>query len=76
MGAPHRKSPNRLRELREQIEHLVRMRMGFGMICGRCGARYGTMDDKCEADLGQPCPGSNAIDLVRLRAEREVGLER
>jgi hypothetical protein len=74
MLAPHRKSPNRLRELRERVALLVRERMGAGVICTRCGATYATYGEKCSADLAERCPGFNAIDLVQMRAEKEVGL--
>lgn len=74
MRTPHRQSPNHHRELRERVATLVRLRMGFGVICSRCGASYGTMDEKCDADLNERCPGANAIDLVKQRAEQEVGL--
>jgi hypothetical protein len=74
MLAPHRKSPNRLRELRERVAVLVRERMGTSVICPRCGATYATYGDKCSADLDERCPGFNAVDLVQMRAEKEVGL--
>lgn len=74
MQQPHRKSPNRIRELREQVQLLVRQRIGDGVICPRCGATFGTYGDKCSADLAERCPGFNAIDLVQMRAEKEVGL--
>ena len=74
MLTPHRKSPNRLRELREQVHALVQQRIGAGVICGRCGAKFASFADKCEADLDERCPGINAIDLIQTRAEKEVGL--
>jgi len=74
MAAPHRKRPNRIRELRERVQELVRQRMGTGIICPQCGASYATYSDKCSADLDERCPGFNAVDLVQMRAEKEVGL--
>lgn len=74
MLSPHRKSPNRTRELRERVDALVRQRIGARVICGRCGATLATYADKCSADLDERCPGFNAIDLVQSRAEQEVGL--
>lgn len=74
MLTPHRKSPNRLRELRERVQQLVRERIGSGVICSRCCATFSTYGDKCEADLDERCPGFNAVDLVQMRAEKEVGL--
>lgn len=74
MVAPHRKSPNRLRELRERVALLVRERIGSGVICSRCCATYATYGDRCEADLDERCPGFNAVDLIQARAEKEVGL--
>lgn len=74
MLAPHRKSPNRLRELRERVQQLVRTRLGDQLICTRCGARYSTYADKCEADLDERCPGFNVVDRVQMAAEKEVGL--
>lgn len=74
MAAPHRKHPNRIRELRQRVFELVRARMGTGIICARCGATYATYSDKCSADLAERCPGFNAVDLVQMRAEKEVGL--
>ncbi len=74
MFAPHRKSPNRLRELRERVQVLVRERLGDTLICTRCGARYATYSDKCEADLAERCPGFNVVDRVQMNAEKEVGL--
>lgn len=75
MLAPHRKVPNRLRELRERVDVLVRERIGTGVICSRCGARFSTFVDKCDAALDERCPGFNAIELVRRRAETELGLK-
>lgn len=74
MHLPHRKAPNRIRELREQVQVLVRQRIGSGVICPRCGASYATYSEKCSADLDERCPGFNAVDLVQMRAEKEVGL--
>lgn len=74
MVAPHRKTPNRLRELRERVQVLVRQRMGSGIICSRCGATFASYGEKCSADLAERCPGFNAVDLVQMRAEKEVGL--
>ena len=69
----HRISPNRARELRERVWALVEARLR-GVICGRCGCTYATQDEKCTADLGASCPGSEAIERVKAGAEREVGL--
>jgi ribosomal protein L40E len=74
MQVPHRKVPNRIRELREQVHLLVRQRIGEGVICTLCGATLSTYADKCSVDLAVRCPGFNAIDLVQMRAEKEVGL--
>lgn len=74
MLSPHRKSPNRRRELRERVQQLVRERIGAGVICSRCGASFVSYADKCTADLDERCPGFNAVDLVQTRAEKEVGL--
>lgn len=74
MGAPHRKSPNRLRELRERVHALVRARLGAVTICTRCGATYTSYADKCSADLDERCPGFNVVDRVQMDAEKEVGL--
>ena len=74
MLVPHRKMPNRTRELRECVAVLVRERIGAGVICRQCGATFATYADKCEADLAERCPGFNAVDLVQTQAEREVGL--
>jgi hypothetical protein len=71
---PHRKVPNRIRELREQVQLLVRQRIGTGIICPRCGCTFATYSDKCTAPLDERCPGFNAVDLVQMRAEKEVGL--
>lgn len=70
----HRKSPNRVRELREQVARLVQARMGSGIICSRCHATLATYGEKCSANLAERCPGFNAVDLVQMRAEKEVGL--
>lgn len=74
MRASHRISPNRLRELRERVQRLVAQRLGGRVICTRCGARYSTYADKCEADLAERCPGFNVLDRVQMDAEKEVGL--
>lgn len=74
MLTSHRQSPNRLRELRERVQQLVRARIGSGTICSRCNATFATYGEKCEADLDERCPGFNAVDLVQMRAEKEVGL--
>ncbi len=74
LPAAHRKVPNRALELTERVWALVRARLGSGVICGRCNARYATMDDVCNADIGERCPGSEAVDLVRARAAKELGL--
>jgi ribosomal protein L40E len=70
----HRKAPNRIRELREHVAALVRQRIGPGVICSRCQATLATYAAACTADLAERCPGFNAIDLVQMRAEKEVGL--
>lgn len=74
MLSPHRKAPNRIRELREQVQLLVRQRIGAGVICPRCGCTFVTFSDKCTAYLDERCPGFNVIDLVQMRAEKELGL--
>lgn len=74
MQVPHRKVPNRIRELRERVQLLVRQRIGTGIICSRCGATFASYSEKCMADLAERCPGFNAVDLVQMRAEKEVGL--
>lgn len=74
MQVPHRKVPNRIRELRERVAMLVRQRIGPGIICERCQATLSTYADRCTADLAEHCPGFNAVDLVQMRAEKEVGL--
>lgn len=51
MAAPHRKTPNRIRELRERVHALVQERIG---------------PDKCEADLDERCPGFNATQTRRI----------
>jgi len=60
MQVPHRKAPNRIRELREQVQLLVRQRIGTGVICPRCGCTFATFSDKCTADLLDRCPGCYA----------------
>jgi len=70
----HRKSPNREREMRERVVVLVRERIGGGVICARCGATYFSYADRCSADLGERCAGSNAIELLHAQAMRELGL--
>lgn len=72
--ASHRMTPNRIRELRERVQQLVRERIGPGIICSRCHATFATYGDACTADLAERCPGFNAVDLVQMRAEKEVGL--
>lgn len=72
--ASHRMTPNRVRELRERVQQLVRARIGPGVICARCHATFATYADACTADLAERCPGFNAVDLVQVRAEKEVGL--
>lgn len=72
--ASHRMTPNRIRELRERVQELVRQRIGPGVICPRCQATFATYAEACKADLAERCPGFNAVDLVQMRAEKEVGL--
>jgi hypothetical protein len=72
--AAHRKVPNRALELKERVWALVRARLGARLICTRCGARYATMDDLCNADLAERCPGSEAVEQARRTATQEVGL--
>jgi len=72
--ASHRMTPNRVRELRERVVMLVRQRIGPGIICPRCQATLATYAEACTADLAERCPGFNAVDLVQMRAEKEVGL--
>lgn len=71
---PHRKSPNRLRELRERVHAIVRAELGSRVICSRCGATYGSYSEKCSADLAERCPGFNVVDRVQMQAEKDVGL--
>lgn len=70
----HRKVPNRTLELTERVWGLVRARLGAGVICGRCNARFSNMDEKCSADLGQPCPGGEVVEHMRAKCAQEVGL--
>jgi ribosomal protein L40E len=65
-------NPQRKRELRAMVNGLVQQWVGAGVICGRCGATLASYSDKCQADLGERCPGGNAIELQRQRAEDEV----
>lgn len=74
MLSPHRMSPNRLRELRERVQQLVRARLGSRIICTRCAAQLSSYADKCEAALDERCPGFNVVDRVQMDAEKEVGL--
>lgn len=74
MQTPHRQTPNRTRELRERVQAIVRAEFGERVVCSRCHATLSTYADKCSADLDERCPGFNAIDLVQMRAEKEVGL--
>jgi ribosomal protein L40E len=74
MQTPHRKVPNRLRELRQRVQEIVRAEFGERVICSQCGATLATYADKCSVDLDVRCPGFNAVDLVQCRAEKEVGL--
>ena len=67
-----RRSTAHAREYRERVNRLVRERIGAGIICGRCGARYVTLADKCDADLGERCPGANAIELQARLAEQDM----
>lgn len=71
---PHRKAPNRLREVQMQVDALVREWIGAGVICARCGTTLGHFADKCTADLDEPCPGASAIELQARRARQELGL--
>lgn len=70
----HRITPNRLRELREQVSRIVEQRLAGRVICSRCGATIKTFSDVCTADLLDRCPGFEAIDRVQVVVEREVGL--
>ncbi len=70
----HRITPNRIRELRERVHALVEQRLAGRIICARCGATYATYGDKCTADLAERCPGFEAVDIVQMAAEKEVGL--
>lgn len=73
--SPHRKTPNRARELRERVWALVEQRLGGGReICGRCRCTLATYADKCTAGLDERCPGFNAIEAVKAPAEHAVGL--
>jgi hypothetical protein len=72
--AAHRKVPNRALELTERMWALVRARLGSGVICARCNARYSDMDEKCQAGLDEACPGGNAVERVRAQAAKDVGL--
>jgi hypothetical protein len=74
MLASHRKSPNRLRELRQRVHALVSLRLGNRVICTRCGATNSTFAEKCIADFPDACPGFNVIERVRADAKKEVGL--
>jgi hypothetical protein len=71
----HRKVPNRALELTERVWGLVHARIGSGVICTRCGARYVNMDDVCKANVNERCPGSEAVERLRRQAAKEVGLK-
>lgn len=73
--SPHRKAPNRDRELRERAWALVEARLAGQQICGRCGANVKTYDARCTADLDEVCPGAAAMDAARIKAEKELGLD-
>lgn len=73
-NAAHRKNPNRIRELRALVQQMVHAHFGTRVICGRCCATIGTYGEKCTAPLDERCPGFNAVDLVQVRLEKEVGL--
>jgi ribosomal protein L40E len=70
----HRVTPNRVRELRERVVAMVERKLAGKVICARCGATIKTYADKCSADLDERCPGFEAVDIVQMAAEREVGL--
>lgn len=72
--AAHRKVPNRRLELIERMWGLVRARLGAGVICAKCRARFSDMDEKCTAELGASCPGQLAVARMREQAATEVGL--
>jgi len=64
--AAHRQAPNRAREQRERVWARVAARLS-GVICGRCGATFANISDKCLADLNESCPGFREIDAACAR---------
>jgi len=56
--------------VRDQVAH----RLGEEVICGRCGATWRTFSDKCLADLGETCAGSDRINSLERPLEQKVGL--
>jgi hypothetical protein len=71
---PHRKSPDRVRELKERAQELVRQQLAGRRLCDRCGATFSTYADKCAVDLDDSCPGKRAIDDATATAQQRVGL--
>ena len=71
---PHRKVPNRARELRERVWAVVAAKLGRGMLCSRCGCTLMNYDEKCDAGIDDPCPGANQIERARQSALHEMGL--
>jgi hypothetical protein len=69
LGA-HRKVPNRAREERERQWANVAQALAGETICGRCGATFATYQDRCEANLGEQCPGAVQIAQANARASR------
>jgi len=70
----HRTVPNRARENRERVWARAIEKLRGKSICSRCGCTLGNMDDRCEAGLGEKCPGLNQIELARVEAAEELGL--
>ena len=42
--------------------------------CERCGCRIAEMADKCTADLDDPCPGFNAVEVAHTEFEQNFKL--
>lgn len=75
MRVAHRITPNRAREQRERVWAIVEQKLAGKVVCVRCHATVATFADRCEADLDERCPGFEAIDIVLVAAERQVGLQ-
>lgn len=71
--APHRKHPDRAREVRDRAWVLAEQRLAGRVICSLCGSTVSNYAERCPADDATVCPGDRAWREAFAVALQECG---